>query len=177
MIKNFLNHQPKIHPSVWIADNAVVIGRCELGAQSSVWFGAVIRGDVNFIRIGERSNIQDNSVLHVTGPSAELSEGFPLIIGNDVTVGHQAVLHACTIGNACLVGMNSTVLDGAVIGDESLVAAGALVTPNKIFSPRSLIMGTPARFVRELTDKEVADLYKSAIQYAEYMEKYLRSGK
>lgn len=173
MISNYLHYSPTIGERTWIAPSADVIGRVELGEDVSVWFGTVIRGDVHFIKIGDRTSIQDLSMVHITHHKKEdMSDGYPTIIGNDVTVGHRVMLHGCTIEDACLIGMSATILDGAVIGKESIVGAGALVTKNKIFPPRSLIMGSPAKVIRELTDEEVAELYASARRYVSFKENY-----
>ena len=146
------------HGCCFIAPNATVIGRVTLGVDTSVWFNAVIRGDVDTITIGDRSNIQDGSVLHV-------DPGNPLTVGSEVTVGHMVMIHGCTIGNRSLIGIGSTLLNGAEIGAESIVGAHALVTEGKKFPPRSLIVGTPAKVVRELSDDELAALKKSADRY------------
>lgn len=173
MISNYLHYTPKMKERVWIAPSADVIGRVEMGEDVSIWFGCVVRGDVHHIKIGDRSNIQDLSMVHVTHhKKADESDGHPTIIGSDVTVGHRVMLHGCTIEDACLIGMSATILDGAVIGRESIVGAGALVTKNKIFPPRSLIMGSPAKVVRELSDEEVAELYASARRYVSFKENY-----
>mgnify|MGYP006271762141 CR=1 FL=1 len=173
MISNYLDYIPKIGEKTWIAPSADVIGRVEMGSDVSIWFGCVIRGDVHYIKIGNRSNIQDLSMVHVTHHKKEdMSDGHPTIIGDDVTIGHRVMLHGCTIEDACLIGMSATILDGAVIGKESIVGAGALVTKNKIFPPRSLIMGSPAKVVRELTDAEVLELYASAKRYVNFKENY-----
>ncbi len=173
MIMDFQNYSPKIGKNCWIANSADVIGRVELGVDSAVWFGCVVRGDVHHIKIGDRSNIQDLSMVHVTHHKLDdMSDGHPTIIGNDVTVGHRVMLHGCTIEDACLIGMSATILDGAVIGKESIVGAGALVTKNKIFPPRSLIMGSPAKVVRELNDEEVSELYASADRYVKFKNQY-----
>jgi len=174
MVLQFKEWTPKLAKNAWIAEGASVIGRVTMGEDSAVWFGCVVRGDVHFITIGDRSNIQDLSMIHVTHHKKEdMSDGNPTIIGNDVTVGHRVMLHGCTIEDGCLIGMSATILDGAVIGKESIVGAGALVTKNKIFPPRSLIMGSPAKVVRELTDSEVAELYASASRYVKFKNEYL----
>jgi carbonic anhydrase/acetyltransferase-like protein (isoleucine patch superfamily) len=173
MIIDFQNYSPKIGKNCWIAGSADVIGRVELGIDSAVWFGCVVRGDVHYIKIGDRSNIQDLSMVHVTHHKLDdMSDGHPTIIGDDVTVGHRVMLHGCTIEDACLIGMSATILDGAVIGKESIVGAGSLVTKNKVFPPRSLIMGSPAKVVRELNDDEVAELYASAARYVKFKNQY-----
>jgi len=165
---------PTLKKGAWIAEGATVIGRTEIGEDSSIWFGTVVRGDVHYIKIGDRTSIQDLSMVHITHHKKEdMSDGNPTIIGNDVTIGHRVMLHGCTIEDACLIGMSATILDGAVIGKESIVGAGSLVTKNKKFPPRSLIMGSPAKVVRELTDAEVAELYASAKRYVEFKNNYL----
>jgi len=174
IILPYKNQHPDIDSTAWIAPGAVVIGDVKMGKDSAVWFGCVIRGDVHYIEIGERSNIQDLSMVHVTHYKKEdRSDGNPTIIGDDVTVGHRVMLHGCTVENACLIGMSATILDGAVIGKESIVGAGSLVTKNKVFPPRSLIMGSPAKVVRELSDDEVAELYASAKRYVKFKDGYL----
>ncbi len=150
--------QPTVAESAWIADSAQVIGRVEMAADSSVWFGAVLRGDNDPIRIGVGSNIQDGSVLHT-------DKGKPLDIGHYVTVGHNVILHGCTIGDESLIGMGAVVLNGAKIGKHCLVGAGALVTENKEFPDGSLIVGNPAKVVRQLTDEQIAGLKRSAEGY------------
>ncbi len=173
MLHSFKKWTPKPPKSTWVADSADVIGNVSLGEDVSIWFGCVIRGDVHRIVIGNRSNIQDLSMLHVTHYKKEdMSDGNPTIIGNDVTVGHRVMLHGCTIEDACLIGMSATILDGAVIGKESIIGAGSLVTKNKKFPPRSLIMGSPAKVVRELTDTEVQELYNSATRYVKFKNEY-----
>lgn len=174
MIMNFKNYSPQIGANTWIAPSADVIGRADIGEDCSIWFGVVIRADVHHIKIGDRTSIQDLSMVHITHHKKEdMSDGYPTIIGNDVTVGHKVMLHGCTIEDACLIGMSATILDGAVIGKESIVGAGSLVTKNKKFPPRSLIMGNPAKFVRELTDDEVKELYASAARYVSFKNEYM----
>ena len=166
-IRQFNGHQPDIDSSAYVDQDAVVMGEVSIGSDVSVWPCAVIRGDVNHIKIGSGSNIQDGSVLHVTHASEEYSSatGTPLIIGMEVTVGHKAVLHACTIGNRCLIGMGSIVLDNAVIEDEVMVAAGSVVTPGKVLKSGFLYVGNPARQKRELSPKEISFLSYSAKNY------------
>lgn len=157
--------EPVIPESCFIAPSADIIGDVEIGENSSVWFQTVIRGDVNSIRIGARTNVQDGSVLHVTRSKPPM-KGAPLHIGDDVTIGHRVTLHGCTIKNRILIGMGATILDGAVIDDDSIVAAGALVTKDKVFPPKSLIQGSPAKAVRELTPTEIEFMKISAANYA-----------
>lgn len=174
IILEYQGYLPKLADGAWVAPGATVIGDVEIGKDSSIWFGSVVRGDVHKIRIGDRTNIQDLSMVHVTHyKMADKSDGHPTIIGNDVTIGHRVMLHGCTIEDACLIGMSATILDGAVIGKESIVGAGALVTMNKIFPPRSLILGSPAKVVRELTDEEVSELYASAKRYVKFKANYV----
>jgi carbonic anhydrase/acetyltransferase-like protein (isoleucine patch superfamily) len=175
-VRLHLDAQPEIGARAWIDPAAVVIGRVTIGADSSVWPGAIVRGDVNFIRIGARTSIQDGSVLHVASARLAGGEGIPLLVGDDCTVGHRAVLHACTIGDRCLVGMGAIVMDGAVIGDEAILGAGALVTPGKRVPPRTLWVGSPARQLRALDEKEIAYLAESAAHYVALKDEYLRGG-
>lgn len=173
MLHKFKGILPTLGSNTWIASSADVVGDVKCGEDCSIWFGCVLRADVHYIKIGDRVNIQDLSMIHVTHyKKPDKSDGNPTIIGHDVTVGHRVMLHGCTIENACLIGMSATILDGAVIGKESIVGAGALVTKNKVFPPRSLIVGSPAKVVRELNDEEVAELYASASRYVEFKKDY-----
>ncbi|MDM0072104.1 gamma carbonic anhydrase family protein [Variovorax sp. J31P207] len=156
---------PHIAQTAFVAPGASLIGQVELAERVSVWFGAVIRGDNEPIRIGEASNIQEGAVLHA-------DPGFPLDIARNVTVGHQAMLHGCTIGEGSLIGIQAVVLNGALIGKNCLVGAGAIVTEKKVFPDRSLILGAPAKAVRELTDEDVAKLMASAASYADRAATY-----
>ena len=149
---------PAVHPSAWVADNAQVMGNVTLAENSSVWFGVVIRGDTSTIQVGKGSNIQDNSVLHA-------DNGMPLVIGEGVTVGHQVMLHGCTVGDNSLIGIGAIVLNGAKIGNNCLVGAGALVTEGKEFADGSMIIGSPAKVVRQLTPEQIAGLQRSAEHY------------
>ena len=158
---------PRIHRDVFVAQNATVIGDVEIGADSSIWFGAVVRGDVNDITIGSRTNIQDGSVIHVT------TDFQGTYIGDDVTVGHMALLHACRIGHRVLVGMGSIVLDDAVMEDGSMLAAGSLLTPNKIVKTGELWSGRPAKLMRELTEQEIKHLQWSASHYVALSKNYM----
>jgi carbonic anhydrase/acetyltransferase-like protein (isoleucine patch superfamily) len=174
MIHKFKNFTPKIGKDTWIAPSADVIGDVTIGEDCSIWFGTVIRGDVHYITIGDRTSIQDVSMVHITHHKKEdRSDGSPTIIGSDVTIGHRVMLHGCTIEDACLIGMSATILDNAVIGKESIVGASSLVTKGKVFPPRSLIMGSPAKVIRELTEKEVAELYAGAKRYVSFKNEYM----
>jgi carbonic anhydrase/acetyltransferase-like protein (isoleucine patch superfamily) len=158
--------RPRIAPNVFLAAGSVVSGDVEIGDASSVWFQTVIRGDVNHVRIGARTNVQDHSVIHVT------SRTNPTIIGDDVTIGHRVVLHGCTVHDRCLVGIGAIVLDGAVIGPEAMVGAGALVPPGMIVPSGKLVLGAPARVKRDLTPEEIAFFRTSAARYAGYAAQY-----
>ena len=164
-IRAYLNHVPQLGERVYVDEAAVVIGKVNLADEVSIWCGAVVRGDVNTIQIGKRSNVQDGSVLHVTGGSANHPVGSPLIIGEDVTIGHHVTLHGCIIGNRVLVGMGAIVLDDAVIEDEVMIGAGSLVPPRKRLQSGLMYMGSPAKAVRELTEAEKAFLRQSAQNY------------
>ena len=159
---------PEIHETAFVAPSCDLIGEVTIGEASSIWCQCVIRGDVNWIKVGSRTNIQDHSMLHVTRKSA------PLTVGDDVTVGHRVLLHGCTVGDRVLVGMGAVVMDHAVIGSDSIIGAGALVTKGKTFPPRSLIIGSPAVVARELTDEEVAFIQKSAANYVRDAIEYRR---
>lgn len=155
-VRPYKGIHPTIAPNAYVDDAAVVIGDVVIGEHASIWPQCSIRGDVNFIRIGARTNIQDNTVIHVTHKHAAIPDGRPTIIGDDVTVGHQVILHACTIGNHCLVGMGSQILDGAILQDKILLGAGSLVTEEKVLESGYLYVGRPAKRVRELTENEKA---------------------
>ena len=172
-IRDFELHTPQIAERVFIDDSAVVIGNVKIGADSSVWPLTVIRGDIHNITIGERSNIQDGSVLHVTHDSEYAPGGNPLLIGDDVTVGHNVILHACTIGKRVLVGMGATVLDGAVLEDEVMLGAHSLVSPNKTLESGYLYVGVPAKKVREITNKERQWLRYSASHYVALKNRHM----
>lgn len=168
MIVSLENLTPKVHADAWIAPTATVVADVELGAGSSVWFGAVVRGDVWHVRIGRETNIQDNSVIHVT------TGRHPTLIGDGVTVGHSVTLHGCTVEDRALVGIGSIVMDRAVIGQEAMVGAGSLVTPGTIVPPRMLAVGSPCRVKRPLTDDELAFLRQSGPHYAALAARYRR---
>ncbi|MDQ6969641.1 MAG: gamma carbonic anhydrase family protein [Mariprofundus sp.] len=161
MIKSYLHWQPEIAESAFIAESADVIGRVSIGADSSVWYQSVLRGDVHDIVIGERSNIQDLSIVHTSGGIS------PCVVGNDVTVGHRVILHGCEIQDACLVGMGSIIMDQAVLESGCLLAAGSLVTERKVLSGGYLYAGSPAKEIRPLKDEEKAFLQRSASHYVE----------
>jgi carbonic anhydrase/acetyltransferase-like protein (isoleucine patch superfamily) len=158
---------PLVHPTAYIDESAQVIGDVEIGEESSVWMAVVIRGDVHRIRVGRRTNLQDGTIVHV------MRDTHPTTIGDDVTVGHGAIIHGCTIEDGCLVGMGAIVLNGALVGAGSLVAAGTLVTEGMQIPPRSLVMGSPGKVRRPLTDAEVADVLSYAARYVEYRLDYL----
>ena len=156
---------PRLADTAWVADSAQVMGNVDLAADTSVWFGAVLRGDTEVIRVGRGSNIQDNSVVH-----ADI--GFPVMIGENVTIGHQVMLHGCSIGNGSLIGIQAVVLNGAKIGKHCLVGAGALVTEGQEFPDGSMIFGSPAKLVRQLTPEQMAGLDRSAEHYVENARRY-----
>ena len=172
-IRPYMNSLPRLGANVYVDPAAVVIGDVELGEDASIWPFAVARGDVHYIRIGARTNVQDGAVLHVTHDGDYTPGGFPLIIGSDVTIGHGAIVHACTVKDACLIGMNATVLDGAVVNRHSMIAAGAVVTPGKIVGEGELWLGNPARRARMLTAEEIEKLYYSAQHYVKLKNRYL----
>lgn len=157
---------PKLHETVFTTEGAIIVGDVEIGRDSSVWFNSVVRGDVNYIRIGERTNVQDNSVLHVT------HDTYPLFVGSDVTIGHSVVLHGCKVGDRCLIGMGAVILDDAEVGADSIIGAGAVVTQSARIPERSLVIGTPAKVVRTLNDDEVEGIAQSARNYMGYVKNY-----
>ncbi len=170
MIMPFRGVTPTIDPTAYVVASAVVIGDVTIGAESSVWFNAVVRGDVHSIRIGARTNVQDQVTIHVhAGRSATM-------IGDEVTLGHRAVLHGCTIGSRTLVGIGAIVLDGADVGEDCLIGAGAVVTPRTIVPAGQLVLGSPAKVVRPLTAQERTELVSSAERYARYAAEYRAAG-
>lgn len=170
MIAFCFGHSPKIAETAWIADSADVMGDVTLGEHVSIWFQAVVRGDVHWIKIGDHTNVQDGCVLHVSNGTA------PLTIGARVTIGHKALLHGCTIGNDCLIGMGAVILDHVEVGDGSVVAAGALLPPGKKYPPGHLILGSPAKAVRALTPEEQTQLIdKGWRNYHGYVAEYRKS--
>ena len=162
---------PRVHPTAYIDDSAQVIGDVEIGEDSSVWMAVVIRGDVNRIRIGRRSNVQDGTIVHV------MKDTHPTIVGDNVTIGHAAVVHGCTIEDQCLIGMGAILLNGAVVGGGSIVAAGSLVVEGMQIPPRSLVMGSPAKIRRPLSDSDVAEIQMYADRYVQYRLDYMEGGK
>lgn len=170
MVHSFRGITPKLHPSVFKTPSSQIIGDVEIGADSSLWFNVVVRGDVNSIRIGEGTNVQDGTILHVTFKKAALN------IGNNVTIGHSVTLHGCTIKDYVLIGMRAVVMDHAEVGEECIIGAGALVTENTKIPPRSLVLGSPGKVARPLKDEEIAFLRKSAENYKQYVKWYRESG-
>ena len=167
MIRRYKDRLPVVHPSAYVDESAQVIGDVEIGEESSVWMNVVIRGDVNRIRIGRRSNVQDGTIVHV------MHDTHPTIVGDEVTIGHGAIVHGCTIGSRVLVGMGAVVLNGASIGDDTIVAAGSLVTEGTSIPPRSLVMGSPGKVRRALSDEEVASIREYASNYVRYKKDYV----
>ena len=167
MIRAHAGHRPKLGRGVFLAETCAVIGDVEIGDESSIWYGTVVRGDVMPIRIGARTSVQDNTVIHVT------SDFSGTTIGDDCTIGHAAIIHACTVEDGCLIGMGAILLDGARIGRSSLVGAGALVTPGTDIPPGSLVIGSPARVKRPLGDKEREQLVYASSHYVELTRRYL----
>ncbi len=172
-IRPYREWRPEVGPRAWIDPAATVIGRVTIGADASLWPGVLVRGDVNAIAIGARTNLQDGSILH--GASARLAggDGIPVRIGDECTIGHGVILHACAVGNRCLIGMGAIVMDGVVIGDEVIVGAGALVPAGRHLPPRTLWIGSPARRQRVLEAKEIAFLAESAAHYVALKDGYL----
>lgn len=163
----FQNHKPKVPESLFLAPDAWITGQVTIGEEVSIFFGAVLRGDVEKISVGRGTNIQEHAMLHTSHGLGDCT------VGEYVTIGHRAIIHGCTVGNNCIIGMGSTILDGAEIGDNSIVGANSLVTLNKKFPPRSMIMGSPAKVVRELTDGEIAQIRQSALEYIQVGKTYL----
>jgi carbonic anhydrase/acetyltransferase-like protein (isoleucine patch superfamily) len=173
-IRSFQGVSPVLGEGTYVDEAATVIGDVVLGDDVSIWPGTVVRGDVNYIRIGSRTNVQDGTIIHVThdGPYGKPG-GFATIIGEDVTIGHAAVIHACVIEDACLIGMGATILDGATIKKNGFVGAGAVIPPGKVVESGELWLGNPAKCVRKLSEKEIEQLYYSAQHYVRLKDKYL----
>jgi len=172
-LRSFKGVLPSLGERVYVDPAATVIGAVQLGDDASVWPGAVLRGDVHFIRVGARSNVQDGSIVHVTHDGPYSPGGLPTLIGADVTIGHAAVIHACTIEDCCLIGMHASVLDGAVVRKYGFVGAGSVIPPGKVVGERELWLGNPARFVRLLSDRQIEQLHYSADQYVRLKDEYL----
>lgn len=166
MIKDFKGVSPKISSKAYIAENATIIGNVNIEEDASIWFGAVLRGDVEHITVGKRSNVQDNSVIHV-------DKGSSVVIGNDVTIGHSAIIHGCHIGNNTLIGMGSVILNGAKIGSNTLIGAKTLITQNKEIPDGVLVLGNPGKVIRKLTEDEIISLKKSAENYVTESKEYI----
>ncbi len=173
-VRPFRGWTPEVGRGAWVDPAATVIGRVTIGADASLWPGVVVRGDVNRISIGARTNIQDGTVVHVGSARLAGGDGIACVVGEECSIGHAVVLHACTLGKRCLVGMGAIVMDGAVLGDESIVGAGALVTAGTKVPPRTLWVGSPARQRRALSAKEIAFLAESAAHYVELKDDYLK---
>jgi carbonic anhydrase/acetyltransferase-like protein (isoleucine patch superfamily) len=166
MLRQFKNKRPDVDPTAYVDESAQVIGDVTIGAESSVWMNVVMRGDVHFIRLGCRSNVQDATIVHV------MRDTHPTVIGDEVTIGHGAIIHGCTIGSRVLVGMGTLILNGAVIGDDVILAAGSLITEGTVIPPRSLVMGRPGAVRRPLTDADVASIRGYAENYVRYRKDY-----
>ncbi|PIE46027.1 MAG: gamma carbonic anhydrase family protein [Gammaproteobacteria bacterium] len=177
MIEKYLTHQPVLGKNAWVHERAVVIGRVTLGNDVSVWPNAVLRGDVNDISIGNRSNVQDGSIVHATHAGPFNDKGFATTVGEDVTIGHNVILHGCTIGNRVLIGMGSTILDGSVIPDDVVIGAGALVSMNKTLKSGYLYIGSPVKPLRELSQNDLNFLKYSADHYKLLKDDYTNSEK
>lgn len=165
MIKELDKKTPEIHKDAFVAETAAVIGDVNIGESTSIWYGTVLRGDIENITIGKFSNIQDNSVVHT-------ETDIPTSIGDYTVIGHNAIIHGCTIGDNCLIGMGAIILNNAVIGDNSIIGAGSIVTEGKIISPNSLVLGIPGKVVREVTEEEVQGIKNNAMRYRNLSEKY-----
>ena len=169
MLRAYRGRVPTVHPTAFVDESAQVIGDVEIGSDSSLWMQVVVRGDVNAIRIGQRSNLQDGTIVHV------MHGTHPTMIGDDVTIGHGAIVHGCTIGNRVLIGMGAIVLNGARVGDDSIVAAGTLVTEGTVIPPQSLVMGSPGRVRRSLEPAEIASILEYSENYVRYKQDYART--
>src|SRR5574342_1147099 len=166
LVRPYGGRSPRLHDTVMLVGEVAIVGDVEIGERSSVWFGSVVRGDVNSVRIGARTNVQDHCVIHVT------SRGHATAVGDDVTLGHRVTLHGCTVKDRCLVGIGAVVMDGAVVGPDAMVGAGSLVPPRMVVPPGKLALGSPARVLRDLTAEELASLRDSAVRYVKYAATY-----
>ena len=169
MLRQYRGVTPRVHESAYVDDSAQVIGDVEIGAESSVWMNVVMRGDVHRIRVGARTNVQDGTVVHV------MRGTHPTTIGSDVTIGHAAIVHGCTLGDRVLIGMGAILLNGVAVGDDSIVAAGTLLTEASMIPPRSLVMGSPGKVKRQLSDTEVASILEYSKRYVEYRLDYVHA--
>lgn len=170
MIISFESKSPKIKENVRVADNSSVIGDVTLEHGSNIWYGVVLRGDITYIHVGKNTNIQDNTVVHV-------SENYPVEIGSNVVIGHSAIVHGCTVGNNCLIGIGAILLDGCIIGDNCLVAAGAVVTNNTVIPPGSVVMGVPGKVVRATTEEDIDSTRAACLRYLKFAQKQLTAAK
>lgn len=177
MIRSYKGVTPSLHQSVYVDESAVLVGNITIDENSSIWPLVAARGDVNYITIGKRTNIQDGSVLHLTRPSKKNPDGYPLIIGDDVTVGHKVMLHGCTLGNRILVGMGAIVMDNVIVEDDVIIGGGALVPPNKVLKSGFLYVGSPVKQARQLNEDELNFLRVSATNYVELKDDYLDESK
>lgn len=177
MLRSYKNIMPKVDDSVYFDPTSVIVGDIVIGKDSSIWPLVAMRGDVNIIRIGTRTNVQDGTVLHVTRKSDSNPEGFPLIIGDDVTIGHKCMLHGCTLGSRILVGMGAIIMDGAVVEDDVFIGAGTLVPPNKTLRSGYLYVGNPMKEARPLKESEIKFLKQSAVNYVELKDEYIDDNK
>lgn len=166
ILKSFQGKSPKIHPTAWIAENAVIIGDVEIGPRSSIWYNVVVRGDTNYIRIAEETNIQDGTIVHVE------TAGGPCVIGNRVTIGHQAVVHGCTVEDDALIGISATVLSYSKIGKESVIAAGALIKEGQVVPPRTMMVGVPAKEKGLVSDEMLSRMKIGTAHYVELSQEY-----
>ncbi|AXQ96382.1 gamma carbonic anhydrase family protein [Pseudoalteromonas piscicida] len=173
MLRSYKDKSPRLAQGVYIDESSVLVGDIEIGEDSSVWPLVAARGDVNYIKIGKRTNVQDGSVLHLTRKSASVPDGYPLIIGDDVTVGHKVMLHGCKLGNRILVGMGAIIMDNVTVGDDVIIGGGALVPPNKNLESGFLYVGSPVKQARPLTEQELQFLKVSAQNYVELKDEYL----
>ncbi|MCL4399163.1 gamma carbonic anhydrase family protein [Candidatus Parvarchaeota archaeon] len=168
MLGKFLGKKPTVHPSVYISDSAEIIGDVSIGENSSVWNGSVLRGDMNYIRIGKNTNVQDRSVLHGTAGK------YPTVVGDNVSIGHGAIVHGCSIGDNCLIGMGSIILEGAEIGDWCIIGAGAVVTEGAKIPAKSLVLGIPGKTVREVDEEQRRRISRNWMSYVDLKDRYMK---